>query len=155
MGRKCTPDRQNCRCSISWTCSFYASEILWISCCVACQTGTFVVRNKRCLSYSYLCLLFISIVMYEKRRRDSNSLTFGFRLINCGQKMALRAFYFIITLTITLAYYKIKRTLRYLLATIENNFRRHKLFTIRGCKSDHIAQIFKEILRFNIQAKHI
>ena len=38
-----------------------------------------------------------------------------------SQKMALRAFYFIRTLTKALAYYYINRSQRHLLATVENN----------------------------------
>ena len=40
---------------------------------------------------------------------------------NSGQKMALRAFYFIKTLTKALTYYYINRSQRHLLVAIENN----------------------------------
>ena len=42
-------------------------------------------------------------------------------VFNSGQKMALRAFYFIRALTKALTYYYINRSQRHLLATIENN----------------------------------
>ena len=48
--------------------------------------------------------------------RDSESVVF-----NSGQKMALRAFYFIRALTKALTYYYINRSQRRLLAPIENN----------------------------------
>ena len=48
--------------------------------------------------------------------RDSELVVF-----NSGQKMALRAFYFIRALTKALTYYYINRSQRHLLAGIENN----------------------------------
>ena len=48
--------------------------------------------------------------------RDSESVVF-----KCGQKMALRAFYFIRALTKALTYYYIIRFKRHLLVAIENN----------------------------------
>ena len=50
------------------------------------------------------------------KNRDSESVVF-----NSGQKMALRAFYFIRALTKALTYYYISRSQRHLLAAIENN----------------------------------
>ena len=49
--------------------------------------------------------------------RDSGSVVF-----NSGQKMALRAFYFIRALTKAQAYYYKSRSQRHLLAAIENNW---------------------------------
>ena len=51
-----------------------------------------------------------------KWNRASQSVVF-----NSGQKMALRAFYFIRTLTKALTYHYINRTQRHLLVAIENN----------------------------------
>ena len=51
-----------------------------------------------------------------KANRASESVVF-----NTGQKMALRAFYFIRTLTKALKYYYINRSQRHLLVAIENN----------------------------------
>ena len=42
-------------------------------------------------------------------------------VFNIGQNMAMRAFYFIRTLTKALTYYYIKRSQRHLLAAIENS----------------------------------
>ena len=48
--------------------------------------------------------------------RDSESV-----VSKCGQKMALRAFYFIRALTKALKYYYLSRSQRHLLAAIEKN----------------------------------
>ena len=50
-------------------------------------------------------------------KRVSESVVF-----NSGQKMALRAFYFLRALTKALTYYYINRSQRHLLVTIENNW---------------------------------
>ena len=52
----------------------------------------------------------------EKIKRAFQSVVF-----NSGQKMALRAFYFIRALLKALKYYYINRSQRHLLAAIENN----------------------------------
>ena len=61
---------------------------------------------------------FFSNSFYSKCNddRDSQSMVF-----TTGQKMALRAFYFIRTLTKALTYYYIDRSQRHLLVAIENN----------------------------------
>ena len=65
-----------------------------------------------CLFFFYFFLFLDSFEIY----RAFQSVVF-----NSGQKMALRAFYFIRALTKALTYYYINRSQRHLLAAIENN----------------------------------
>ena len=78
-------------------------------------------RGKNSLQNSYHRCAYVQNINAEKiifkfgRIRRFRSLVFI-----CGQKMVLRAFYYIITVTITLKHYCIKRSQRHLLPAINN-----------------------------------
>ena len=57
----------------------------------------------------------------SKENFDMPNRAFQSAVFNSGQKMALRAFYFIRALTKALTYYYINQSQRHLLAAIENN----------------------------------
>ena len=63
----------------------------------------------------------IMTTSHLKKIYNSNR-AFQLVVFNRGQKMALRAFYFIRALTKALTYYYINRSQRHLLAAIENNW---------------------------------
>ena len=62
-------------------------------------------------------MLFSALDSCYKRNRDSESV-----VLNSGQKMALRAFYFVRTLTEALTFYYINRFQRHLLAAVVNSW---------------------------------
>ena len=65
-------------------------------------------------------------------------------VFNCGQKMALRAFYFIRTLTKALTYYYIKRSEHRLLAALKNELFEGPLLKVNIASISTFAKIVSQ-----------